>query len=259
MTNSEIIYDIPPVVPGTPTLLTWLSATVRLLLALFGVRITGAATLHFTRHALLVFALAFAPCWSHAAVIEHDWKTPGDGLLTYDTLNQREWLNLTETQLFNFPGDTPLQQFAAVVEQTSPAGAFEGFQVATSADVYALAISAGIDTSTYSLSVNRIPSELFIELVGETRDFGSASLNRSSAGILAEPSNVAEVVYAPQGLGSRPGPPGAGLVTNGYVETRVGVWLYRPVPEPSSGMLVGLTSFIFVAIRVYFGGLVTRH
>lgn len=34
-----------------------------------------------------------------AAVISRDWKTPGDGLLTYDDVNQRVWLDLTESRL----------------------------------------------------------------------------------------------------------------------------------------------------------------
>lgn len=32
-----------------------------------------------------------------AAVMEVDWKTPGDGLLTYDTVNKRKWLDLSQT------------------------------------------------------------------------------------------------------------------------------------------------------------------
>jgi hypothetical protein len=41
---------------------------------------------------------------SGAAVIQHDWKTPGDGLLTYDDVNQREWLDLSQTlQSSQFP------------------------------------------------------------------------------------------------------------------------------------------------------------
>ncbi|QDU55290.1 hypothetical protein [Aeoliella mucimassa] len=83
-----------------------------------------------------------------AAVIQHDWLVPGDGLLTYDDVNQREWLDLTETQLFKFPGGTLEEQYQAVVDHTLPGGMFAGFTVATAEDVRALAESAGIDTTT---------------------------------------------------------------------------------------------------------------
>ena len=50
-------------------------------------------------HLSIVLSL-FAINNSSAEVFERDWKTPGDGLLTYDDVNRQEWLDLTETQLF---------------------------------------------------------------------------------------------------------------------------------------------------------------
>lgn len=41
-----------------------------------------------------------------AAVIERDWQTPGDGLLTYDNVSQPEWLDLSQTLLSQFPGES---------------------------------------------------------------------------------------------------------------------------------------------------------
>lgn len=31
-------------------------------------------------------------------IVEHDFHVPGDGLLTYDDVHKREWLDLTETE-----------------------------------------------------------------------------------------------------------------------------------------------------------------
>jgi hypothetical protein len=42
---------------------------------------------------------------ARGAVFERDWQTPGDGLLTYDDVNRREWLDVTQTQLWLFPGN----------------------------------------------------------------------------------------------------------------------------------------------------------
>jgi hypothetical protein len=34
---------------------------------------------------------------ARAGIIARDLEAPGDGLITYDTVNQREWLDLPET------------------------------------------------------------------------------------------------------------------------------------------------------------------
>jgi hypothetical protein len=82
-----------------------------------------------------------------AAVISRDWKTPGDGLLTYDTVNKREWLDLSETILAEFPSPMFEERYQSVLTETLPGGMLEGFKVAERTDVVALAESAGIDTS----------------------------------------------------------------------------------------------------------------
>ena len=51
------------------------------------------------RWAMPTLLLLLLPTSLNAAVIERDWQTPGDGLLTFDTVNQREWLDLSETLL----------------------------------------------------------------------------------------------------------------------------------------------------------------
>jgi hypothetical protein len=39
---------------------------------------------------------------ARSEVISRGWKTPRDGLLTYDDVNRREWLDLTESVLSQF-------------------------------------------------------------------------------------------------------------------------------------------------------------
>ena len=57
----------------------------------------------------------------------------GDGLLTFDDVNQREWLDLTESILVNFPD--------GAVNELEPGGVFEDFTWATAEDVRSLAES----------------------------------------------------------------------------------------------------------------------
>ena len=67
----------------------------------------GERRLAMKHHLSIVLGMAFW-LWhggAQAAAIERDWKTPGDGLLTYDDVSKRGWLDLTETQLFKFPGN----------------------------------------------------------------------------------------------------------------------------------------------------------
>ena len=72
---------------------------------------------------------------SDADVIESDWKNEGDGLLTYDISNGREWLELTET--LGMPREELLPELDV-------SGEYEGFSIASVAEVRGLAASAGI-------------------------------------------------------------------------------------------------------------------
>ncbi|MCA9232407.1 MAG: hypothetical protein KDA57_17290 [Planctomycetales bacterium] len=82
---------------------------------------------------LVCFSLLALPL--RAAVIESDFLAPGDGLLTYDDVHHREWLDLTQTSLNSL-----------IVIQTAmlPGGLYEGFSFATLKDVEELALSAGV-------------------------------------------------------------------------------------------------------------------
>ena len=172
-----------------------------------------------------------------AAVIERDWQTPGDGLLTFDTVNQREWLDLSETLLVDF-GNNPTY----VLAQLTQGGQFEGFHPATLQDVIGLGQSAGIDTTTLDFARNEDPTENLIDLLSETFESGKRSLGLVEEFVnqsLAFPDQLVVNIFT--GMG----PASAGIST--FVFTPqfsdrathiVGVFLYRQVPEPSGVVLL---------------------
>ena len=128
---------------------------------------------------LSLFALALAvTSSSHAGVVSRDWKTPGDGLLTYDDVKQREWLDLTESRQSMFPGSTPEQQYQNALLELAPGGMYEGFAVAKGADLIAFAQSAGINVVSDDFAINASPTTNLINLVG-------VSLSNLDGGLLS--------------------------------------------------------------------------
>jgi hypothetical protein len=65
---------------------------------------------------------------ANAAVFERDWQTPDDGLLTYDDVNRREWLDVSQSLLIQFPGSTLEQRYQSALAELAPGGMFEGFR-----------------------------------------------------------------------------------------------------------------------------------
>ena len=93
------------------------------------------------------------------AFLERDFLSTGDGLLTYDTENHREWLDLTYT---NF---VPID----VIRTEMRTGRFlEGFTFATLEDIQELLRSEEITwEDAYVADKFGFPSTLFIELFSE--------------------------------------------------------------------------------------------
>lgn len=165
-----------------------------------------------------------------AALIERDWKVPGDGLLTYDDLSQREWLDLSVSKFNQFP-EPRLENAIAQIES---GGLFDGFTWAKEFDVRNFAISAGIDTSTSNIAVNQAATTNLINLIGPT--FQSAQFLRSIALINemqddhlnAPPYNGAAFLVNSGGF--------AGLffsLSDDELRAANGLMLYRNVPEPN--------------------------
>ncbi len=96
-----------------------------------------------TRLAIIFIAL-LAALPLQAGVVEHDFLTLGDGLLTYDDVNQREWLDLIYTLGM---------ELSAVQTQMESGGLLEGFEFATLADVEPFALSAEINWSEATSNV----------------------------------------------------------------------------------------------------------
>lgn len=175
-----------------------------------------------------------------AGVFEHDWKVPGDGLLTYDDVNQREWLDVTESLLLNFDVSPFNNAYSNIVAETMPGGVFEGFHVAGSADVIALGQSAGIDTTTLDFDRNGAAAGEVIDLLGPT--FGSpisgGSLSAFVVGYLEMPQETAFFQY--RAVSRRAGLL-VGLGAGGDIirPANAGVMLFRAaVPEPATCLLL---------------------
>lgn len=88
----------------------------------------------------IVYAcLVLIPFTTKAALVNVDWKTPGDNLITRDTISGLEWLDLTETN--HVSGDY-------VRTQLGSGGDFEGFYIASAGEVVSLWVNFGIDLSS---------------------------------------------------------------------------------------------------------------
>ncbi len=202
---------------------------------------------------IVALLLVAAPA-SRAAVFERDWKTAGDGLLTYDDVNQREWLDIPESLLSQFPGTTLEIKYQAVVAELLPSGMFEGFTPADANDVVALAQSAGIDTGTTDFAANHASAQRLIELLGPTDVFPPSGL-ALTRGLLDEldPDCNCRLI-----ANIAVGPSGAGLnffSVAEYGDDRpaeiTGVFLYRAsIPEPSTIFLATCSLLGVLAARI---------
>lgn len=196
-------------------------------------------------HTIVVAVLMlWTPGQSSAGVFQRDWKTPGDGLLTYDDVNQREWLDVTQTRLSLFPPPVPVPiqfdveaRYQRVVSELLPGGMFEGFAVATSMDVIALAESAGIDTATNSFAINGAPVSRLIALLDPT--FGTPPGLARAQGLIGELAGIPFINKRLAAIFHYDPPPSALFVITADDDSLAkpqfsGVMLYRvAVPEPS--------------------------
>ena len=198
--------------------------------------VVGMKTLRFLFSAMLIAW----PTTSLCAVIESDWRMPGDGLLTHDLESRMEWLDLTESQLTN-PSGHIQEALDALIVEMEPGGRLEGFEFASQDELQAFAESAGIDTSTRNHTVNGMPASNLIALLGNPQ--GTSIGNGSATGRLVRSGHLAGAMSVASFPGGR-SHPDAGLVSPDsleYATRNHGVWLWRPakVPEPSTvGMLL---------------------
>jgi hypothetical protein len=195
--------------------------------------------------ALVALLMLSATNPSSAAVFERDWKTLGDGLLTYDDVNQRDWLDLSESLLSKFSGATLEDRYQDVITELAPNGMFEGFTVAKRADVSALGLSAGIDLTTDDYPTNHAPMMQLLDLIGPTIVFNDVHDTMRAQGFLGE----IFVGHITRRWGSvllleKPDivDGAAGMFFSAAFEPEFpslfGIMLYRNVPEPASHVVV---------------------
>ena len=194
-------------------------------------------------YCLLFLGLLSQPVY--ADVFERDLVPgSGDGLLTFDDVNQREWLDLPETFVFDFPGG-----YLGVLNELAPGGIYEGFQTASRADVIALAESAGIDTTTLDPETNLAATENLIALL-EMPSIAAAGFTNE---ISPEDGDLFVSVFygssrtpvAGLFFGTRSSSPG---FIGDAISRVTGVMLYREIPEPNAVFLC-LTGMLVLAAR----------
>jgi hypothetical protein len=153
-------------------------------------------------------------------------------------VNQREWLDLPETILSQFPGASRELKFQYVADQTAPGGLFDGFTVAISADITALAQSAGIDLSTFNYATNAGPTLALGTLLGFTFEPGNGS--KCAIGLLDELASLPFVDRIGATLCIVPTSQ-AGIdigVSDLLYDPVPAVLLFRPIPEPATASLL---------------------
>lgn len=212
--------------------------------------------------ALLTVAVLYATIGStRAAIISRDFRAPGDGLLTYDSVSNREWLDITETD------DQPISD---VQQSLSGCGALSGFKIATVDDVWSLAESTGYTSAGNTTTGNpyfSIANEL-INFVGEsillTIEFGTGPTGEwtfpkdilyirvsdawavdNSVPTTLVPEAVAVMWPQQIGIFRDPRQSFVGLLDHPWgvdLAPFRGVWLYRDaaIPEPSTIALLAI-------------------
>ncbi len=95
---------------------------------------------------------------ARSAVISMDFHQPGDALLTYDTINHRQWLDLSQT------GGWSLAQ---TKQALLPGGIYYDFHVATVSDVAEFVDSAGYDAASTAGETNFTIATELIDLLNQ--------------------------------------------------------------------------------------------
>jgi len=193
------------------------------------------AMIQLPRLATLVLAVACVaiPGTARGTLIKEDWKTPGDGLLTLDTLTGETWLNLTVTtnQSYNY-----------VESQLGSGGLYAGFHHATYAELVTLQMNAGIPNIGQATQANLVPVQYLMGFVGVTDTVGNVldSDGFYNGTMFSDPGyhdrfHLSAPFLGDLGISNFYGD--SGPFDDNYHDPRVGHWLVSPgsaIPEPGS-------------------------
>lgn len=178
--------------------------------------------------------VAVSPFESGAALIGLDLSNPGDQLITLDTETGLEWLDVTATQG---------QSYASVA---AGFGGYigMGFAFASVSQVSILYSNAGVlDQDGGFEAGNAAGASLLIDLLGCTINCGiSVDTQQGFAeSVPFDPTraNAPFVAVSPDGSTGFANLLAATL-DKSTADPRLGSYLVRPVPEPTTGVLLGL-------------------
>ena len=186
-----------------------------------------------------------------AAVVNADWKTSGDNLLTHDMVSGLQWLDLTETYGLTY---------SFVSGEFGTGGQFEGFRYATNAEVQNLWSNWSIDLSAGApTSASTDPNvEIAASFLGNTWNiYASWDYPFGASGITAN-SNVT----GHNAMGAYQSEWGVVYETDGNItvsDTLSNIQPYgsylvlaSPVPVPAAAWLFGSVLIGIVEIRRKF-------
>ena len=205
---------------------------------------------------LLLLITTLSANATQAAVFERDLVPgSGDGLLTFDDVNQREWLDVPQTLLARIAQETSgCSTFECVAESFLATSEFSGFEWATRADVFELAESAGIDATTVDFAINELATGTLLGLLGITLPFNNGFFDETVGGtygfvqvVDGSPDPYIIIASTPSSSAGI-----ASFSSFGNIDspaTLTGLFLYRNVPEPSSYLLVTFGTLAMLNVR----------
>lgn len=191
---------------------------------------------------LVLFAGLFSFSSAHAILIEADFNSDGDGLITRDTETGLEWLDLNQTVNYSYN---------AMLAELGTGGKFDGFRYATVSDIDTLQQSAGLASGLfYSSSAFFYRSEMaaLMDLVGIT---DVTSPYKYSYGLTSNPFTgttlndriVRYFAMSPIIVSTR-----QAVVSDDFSNNWLGSWLIRDTVQISAPNVLVLTMLGFIAL-----------
>lgn len=181
---------------------------------------------------LVVSSFFFSAGPSNALLVSVDLNTPNDGLLTVDTNTNLSWLDLTATRGQSY--DTIVSGYGGYFSL--------GFRYATTAEVSALWLNVGVTRQQGLYYPENEPgASLLVNLMGCTNNcgFGTDGHQGLAEGIpfnalLAKAPYIALSPDRAEGFAVLLG----STIPKSSSFSSVGSYLVRPIPEPTSSLLI---------------------